>query len=107
MKIKKIYEDLQYVDDKFPIDLVIIFSDLNTKLGMERGQSNHMLHEETNRNSEMPCEFAFANNTIIMMSAEFQYKQIYKAILIPPDQNTINQRDHILVNAKKKKKFKI
>ena len=55
----------------------------------------------------MVCEFAFVNNTIMMISNEFQYKQIYKATFIPPDQNTINQRDHKLVNGNKKKKFKI
>jgi hypothetical protein len=106
--MKKIYEDLQYVVDKVPkIDIVITFSHLNTKLGKEKGHSNHTSHVATNRNGEMLCEFAFANSTMMMMSTEFQYKRTHKATLIPPDQNTINQRDHILVNSNKKKKFKI
>ena len=93
MKIQKIYEDLQYVVDKVPkINIVIIFGDQKTKLEKEREHSK-TLHDETNRNGE----FAFANNTIMMMSIEFQYKQIHKETLIPPDQNIINQRDYILL----------
>ena len=55
----------------------------------------------------MLCEFAFANCTKMMISNEFQHKQIHRATLTTPDQNTINRRDHISVNAIKKKKFKI
>jgi len=51
----------------------------------------------------MLCEFAFANNTKMMMSTEFQHKEIHKATSTSPDQNTINQGDHMLVNANKKR----
>ena len=46
----------------------------------------------------MLCEFAFANN-VIMMSTQFQHKQIHKATWIPPSQNTINQIDHVFIKA--------
>ena len=44
----------------------------------------------------MLCEFAFANN--MMMSTQFQHKQIHKATCIPLSQNTINKIDHVFVN---------
>ena len=40
--------------------------------------SKHILHEETNRNGEMLCEFALANYTITM-TTQFQHKQVHKA----------------------------
>ena len=50
----------------------------------------------------MLCEFAAANNTsMIMMSIQFQHKQI-KANWISTDQTPINQTDHVLVNANNK-----
>ena len=38
----------------------------------------------------------------MIMSTQFQHKQIHKANQIPLDQTTIKQTDHILVNANKK-----
>ena len=52
--------------------------------------------EGTNRNGEMLCEFVFANNK---MSTQFQHKKIHKATWIPLSQNTINQIDHVFINA--------
>ena len=65
----------------------------------------------------MLCEFAFANNMIIM-SYQFEHKQIYEATWISldettlnqiyeatwisPDETTLNQTDHLFVNANKK-----
>jgi hypothetical protein len=52
----------------------------------------------------MLCEFAFANNMIIIiMSTQFQHKQIYEATWISPDETTLNQIDHLFVNADKNK----
>ena len=92
---EQIYEDSKSVVDKVPkCDTVITFGDLNAKLGKEGIYSNvtgkHTLHEGTNRNGEMLCEFASASN-MIMMSTQFQHKQIDKATWIPLSQNTINQ----------------
>jgi len=97
---EQIYEDSKSVVDRVPkCDIVIIFGDPNAKLGKEGIYSNvtgkHTLHEGTNRNVEMKCEFVFANNK---MSTQFQHKQMHKATWIPPSQNTINQIDHVFVN---------
>jgi hypothetical protein len=46
-------------------------------------------------------KFASANNVMIM-STQFQHKQIHKATLISLDQTTVTQTDHVLVNANKK-----
>jgi hypothetical protein len=49
----------------------------------------------------MLCEFPFANDMIIT-STQFQYQQIYKATWISPDETTLTQIDHSVVNANKK-----
>jgi hypothetical protein len=61
----------------------------------------HILHEETNRNSELLCEFAYANSMVVM-STNFQHKRIHKITWLSPDQNTATQIDHIIINANRK-----
>ena len=46
-------------------------------------------------------KFPFASNVMIM-STQFQHKQMHKATQISLDQTTIKQSDHVLVNANKK-----
>jgi hypothetical protein len=46
-------------------------------------------------------KFPFANNVMIM-STQFQHKQIHKATQMSLGQTTIQQTDHVLVNANKK-----
>jgi hypothetical protein len=85
---------------------IIILGDVNVQLGKERlynevtGQ--HTLHEETNRNGELLCEFAYAYNMVVM-STNFQHKRIHKITWLSPDQNTASQIDHILINENKKR----
>ena len=61
--------------------LTIILGDLNAKLGKEPAYQKltgkHTLHEETNRNGELLCDFAAANNMIVM-SMQFQHKRMHK-----------------------------
>ena len=103
---EQFYDNLQYLLDKTPKnDIMIILVDVNAQLGKERlynevtGQ--HTLHEETNRNGELLCEFAYANNTVVM-STNFQHKRIHKITWLSPDQNTASQIDHIIIDANKK-----
>ena len=51
----------------------------------------------------MVRNFAIENNMTVM-STQFQHKTIHKGTWILPDLTTVNQIDHILINAKKKKK---
>jgi exonuclease III len=101
------YDNLQYLLDKIPKnDTVIILGDVNAQLGKERlcnditGQ--YTLHEETNRNGELLCEFAYANN-MVLLSTNFQHKRIHKITWLSPDQNTASQIDHTIVKANKKR----
>jgi hypothetical protein len=103
---EQFYNDLQSIVDKVPkSDITIILGDVNAKLGKEPAYNKitgkHTLHEETNRNGELLCDFAAANNMIVM-STQFQHKQIHNRTWISPDQNTINQIDHFLININRK-----
>jgi exonuclease III len=76
------YDDLQSVVDKVPnSDLTIILREVNAKLGKELAYKKitgeYTLHEETNRNGEPLCDFAAAN-IMIIISTQFQHKQIHK-----------------------------
>jgi endonuclease/exonuclease/phosphatase family metal-dependent hydrolase len=79
--------------------------DVNAKLGKEPAYQKitgkQTLHEETNRNGELLCDFAAANN-VIVMGTQLQHKQIHKGTWRSPDHNIINQIDHVLVNQSKK-----
>ena len=61
----------------------------------------HILHEEINRDGELLCEFAYANNMIVMRT-NFQHKRIHKITWLSPDQNKASQIDHIIINANRK-----
>jgi hypothetical protein len=103
---EQFYDDLQTMVYTVPkSDLTIIFGDVNAKLGKEPAYQKitgkHTLHEETNRNGELLGDFAAANN-IIIMSTQFQHKRLHKGIWRSPDQNTINQIDHVLIKQNKK-----
>ena len=103
---EQFYDNLQYLLDKTPKnDTIIILGDVNAQLEKERlykevtGQ--HTLHEETNRNGELLCEFAYANN-IVVISTNLQHKRIHKITWLSADQNAINKIDHIIINTNKK-----
>jgi hypothetical protein len=103
---EQFFDYLQSIVDKVPkSDLIIILGDVNAKLGKEPAYQKitgkHTLHEETNRNGELLCDFAAANNMIVM-STQFQHKQIHKGTWRSPDYNIINQTDHVLLNQNNK-----
>ena len=50
---------------------------LGKEAAYQKITGKHTLHEETNRNGELLCDFAAANNMIVM-STQFQHKQIHK-----------------------------
>ena len=49
----------------------------------------------------MLLEFALGNN-LKVMSTQFQHKKIHKGTCLAPDQMTLNQIDHVLINSEKK-----
>jgi exonuclease III len=103
---EKFYEDLQIVHNKIPKhDIVIILGDLNAKIGKEDIYQNvagkYTLHEISNRNGEWVCEYAIANSMKII-STYYQHKIIHKGTWISPDGNTLNQIDHVIIDANKK-----
>jgi exonuclease III len=103
---EQFYDNLQHFLDKTPkSDTVIILGDVNVQLGKDilynEVTGQHTLHEETNRNGEFLCEFANANDMVVM-STNFQQKRIHKITWLSPDQNTASQIYHIIVNANKK-----
>jgi exonuclease III len=77
---EQFYNNLQYLLDKTPKnDIIIILGTVNAQLGKERSYNKvtgqHTLHEETKRNGELLCEFACANNMVVM-STNFQHRYI-------------------------------
>ena len=104
-KKEQFYEDLQKMIDLTPrSDTVIILGDLNAQIGKEniyRSVSGlHTLHNETNNNGQMLCEFAITNNLKIM-STQFEHKRIHKGTWMAPDKITLNQIDHMLISKNK------
>jgi len=77
---EQFYDNLQYLLHKTPTnDTIIMLGDVNAQLGKERSYNEvtgqHTLHEKTNRNGELLCEFAYAN-IMIVTSTNFQHKRI-------------------------------
>lgn len=102
---EQFYESLQRTVDQTPkSDIVVILGDFNAKLGKEelykKVTGNFTLHDQTNENGEILCNFA-AYNDFKIVSTQFQHKAIHKGTWISPDQRTINQIDHVLINSGK------
>jgi exonuclease III len=99
------YDELQRVLEGTPrSDAGIILGDLNAKLGREEIYSNisgkYTLHNIASPNGELLAEFVIANNMVVM-STQFQHKEIHKGTWTAPDHNTVNQIDHVIINASK------
>jgi len=107
---EKFNDDLHTTINRTPkSDIVIVLGDANAKLGKEdvynEVSGKHALRELSNRNGEMLLEFALGNN-LKVMSTQFQYKKIRKGTWLAPDQMTLNQIDHVLINSEKKELIK-
>ena len=103
---EQFYNDLQHVIDNIPkSDTIIVMGDFNAKLGKEQVfrtvSGIHTLHNVTSGNGELLCQF-MAENNMIVMSTQFEHKRIHKGTWISPDHNTINQIDHVAINANKR-----
>jgi len=103
---EKFYDDLKTVIDRTPkSDTILVLGDANVKVVNEDVYNEvswkHMLHELSNRNWAMLLELALGNN-LTVMSNQFQHKKIHKGPWLAPDQMTLNQIDHVLINSKKK-----
>ena len=87
-------------------DIVMILGILNAKIGKEktceRITGKYTLNGISNQSGEMVCNFAI-ENSMTVMSTQFQHKTIHKGTWISPDLTTVNQIDRILINTNKKK----
>ena len=89
---------------------MITLGDYNAKIGREKVYQkvirNHTLHDKTNRNGELVCEYAIANDMVVA-STFSQHKNIHKGTWISPGTLTLNQIDHVLVSNNKKQMIQI
>ena len=102
---EQFYEELQRTKDKVPKhDITIIMGDMNAKLGKEKVFSqvigHHSLHNSTNENGEMVAHYAI-NNGMFVISTNFQHKKIHIGTWTSPDNQTVNQIDHVMVSKEK------
>ena len=89
---EQFYAELQQVQEKVPKhDLLIILGDCNAKIGREKAYQKvtikHTLHDTTNGNGELVCEYATVNDMVVA-STFFQHKKIHKGTWISPDNLT-------------------
>jgi hypothetical protein len=68
---EQFYKEIERMVENVPKgDTVIMLGDCNTQLGKEEAYSlitgKHTLHEKTNRNGEMLCDFAVTHNLVVM-----------------------------------------
>jgi exonuclease III len=68
---EQFYNDLQRAyENTAKHDAVLILGDLNAKIGKEQAYSQvsgrHTLHDSSNQNGEMVCNFVIQNNMMIM-----------------------------------------
>jgi hypothetical protein len=102
---EQFYEELQRTQDRIPKhDLIIILGDMNAKLGKEKAFiqaiGHHPLHNISNENGEMVTNYAISND-MCLASTNFQHKKIHLRTSISPDQQIVNQIDHVMVSKEK------
>jgi hypothetical protein len=84
-------------------DIKVIIGDLNVKVGTDYAYEPNMgkedLHEETNNNGQQLVYFAISRSMVIG-GTHFPHKKIHKGTWKSPENLTINQTDHVLVDAR-------
>ncbi|XP_071573135.1 craniofacial development protein 2-like [Temnothorax nylanderi] len=98
------YSALEDAYDKCPKnDIKIIVGDLNAKIGRESRYQPHIgkysLHKESNKNGDRAIGFAASKNMIIG-STKFNHKDVQKPTWVSPDGQTLDQIDHVLIDAR-------
>jgi exonuclease III len=99
---EQFYEELQRTQNRIPKhDVTITLDYMNAKLGKGKEFSQaigrHTLHNVSNENVEMVANYAISNN-MFLVSINFQHKKIHLGTCISPDQQRINQIDHVMVS---------
>jgi exonuclease III len=95
-------EELGRVFDQFPrYDMKIILGDFNAKVGRENIFKptivNESLHEISNASGVRVVNFPTSKN-LVVKSTMFPHRNIHKHTWTPPEGNTHNQIDHVLVD---------
>ncbi|XP_055855997.1 uncharacterized protein LOC129919171 [Episyrphus balteatus] len=98
------YELLEKTYEQIPsYDIKIVLGDFNAKLGREdifgSTVGKHSLHDNTSDNGFRLVDFAAGQNVVIA-STRFPYLKIHKGTWKSPDQSTVNQIDHIAIDAR-------
>ncbi|XP_073814500.1 uncharacterized protein [Musca autumnalis] len=98
------YESLEETYDRCPAhDIKIVLGDFNAKIGKENifGQTvgKFSLHSETSDNGMRLIDFAAAKNMVVS-STRFKHLDIHKGTWLSPDQRTINQIDHVVIDGR-------
>jgi exonuclease III len=96
------YEELGRVFGQIPrYDMKILLGDFNAKAGRENifkpTIGNESLHENSNDSGVRIVNFATSKN-LVVKSTMFPHRRIHKHTWTPPERNTHNQTDHILID---------
>jgi hypothetical protein len=95
------YKELECIFDKFSkYHIKMLLGNSNAKVGREDSfkptVGNERLHEISNDNGVRVVNFATSKN-LIAKSRMFLHRNVHKYTCTPPDGNTDNQIDHILI----------
>jgi hypothetical protein len=86
----------------------IILGDMNAKLGKEIAFSQvvgrHTLHNTSNKNGELVANYVISND-MFLRSTNFQHRKIHTETWWSPDDQTLNQIDHVMVSKGKVTRF--
>lgn len=104
------YEEMERAMDAIPKeDAVLLLGDFNAQIGKEKHiehiAGKHTIHNKTNNNGQMLCEFATKNNLIIS-STKFKHPREHKITWTSPDQQYQTQIDHVLINKRRQSSIK-